>query len=232
MTTTLSTANLRKTARLTGVLYFIFALLGTYTFFYVQPRVFTNGDAVATAQNMLAHESLLRVGTACGIITNFMFVVIVLLFYKIFCQVNAFLAKLMVGFVLVALPVALLGDVLELTALSIFKGNVLKTVQLDEHAQFPAMAFLKIRSISGQLLTFFWGIWLFPLGWLAYRSGFIPRIFGVLLLINGVGYLVQCFTFILFPESLQAVIKMIFPIYFTGEIPFIFWLLIKGVRGV
>lgn len=232
MTTTLSIANLRNTARLIGVLYFIFALLGVYTFFYIQPRVFVNGDAIATAQNMLAQESLLRVGTACGVITNCMFVVIALLFYKIFWHVDAFLAKLMVGFVLVALPVVLLGDALELTALSIFKGKVLKTVPLDEPVQLLAMAFLKIRNISGQLLTFFWGIWLFPLGLLVYRSGFIPRIFGVLLLINGLGYLVQCFTFILFPQSLQTVSKIIFPTYFIGEIPLIFWLIIKGVRGV
>ena len=64
-----------------------------------------------------------------------------------------------------------------------------------------------------------------------YKSGYIPKVFGILLVVNGLGYVAQCFTFILFPEHLKAVAEIIFPSYFAGEVPFIFWLMIKGVRG-
>lgn len=229
MKTTLSIADLRKTARLTGALYFILAVLGIFSFMYAGPLLYVSGDATATAHKMLANESLLRMDIAIGAISNVMFIVIALLLYQMLGHINEFQAKLMVYLVLVSVPVAFSGHALELTALEMFKGKLLPTFQLDQ-AHSLAMSFLKIARISGQLLTVYWGLWLIPLGLLVFRSGFIPKIFGVLLLINGLGYLVQCFTFILLPGSLQPLMKFIFPIYFAGEIPFIFWLLIKGVR--
>ncbi len=229
MKTTLSIADLRKTARLTGALYFILAVLGIFSFLYAGPLLYVSGDATATAHKMLANESLLRIDIAIGAISNVMFIVIALLLYQMLGHINEYQAKLMVYLVLVSVPVAFSGHALELTALEMFKGKLLSTFQLDQ-AHSLAMSFLKIARISGQLLTVYWGLWLMPLGLLVFRSGFIPKIFGVLLLINGLGYLVQCFTFILLPGSLQPLMKFIFPIYFAGEIPFIFWLLIKGVR--
>lgn len=229
MKTALSIADLRKTARLTGALYFILAVLGIFSFMYAGPLLYVSGDATATAHKMLANESLLRIDIAIGAISNVMFIVIALLLYQMLGHINEFQAKLMVYLVLVSVPVAFSGHALELTALEMFKGKLLSIFQLDQ-AHSLAMSFLKIARISGQLLTVYWGLWLMPLGLLVFRSGFIPKIFGVLLLINGLGYLVQCFTFILLPGSLQPLMKFIFPIYFAGEIPFIFWLLIKGVR--
>lgn len=230
MKNTLSIATLRKTARWTGALYFMLAVLGIFSFMYAGPRLYASGDATATAQKMLANESLLRADIAIGLISNVLFIVIVSLLYQLLGHINAFQAKLMVYLVLVSVPVAFSGNALELTALEMFKGKLLQPFQLDQ-VQSLALSFLKIARISGQLLTVYWGLWLMPLGLLVYRSGFIPKIFGVLLLINGLGYLVQCFTFILFPGSLQPLMKFIFPIYFAGEIPFIFWLLIKGIRA-
>jgi hypothetical protein len=63
-----------------------------------------------------------------------------------------------------------------------------------------------------------------------YRSGFIPRIFGVLIFINGIAYMILCFTFVLVPEYTSIMFKLSMPFLFLGEIPIIFWLLIKGVK--
>ena len=69
------------------------------------------------------------------------------------------------------------------------------------------------------------------MGWLVYKSGFIPKILGVLLFVNGLGYMISSIKFVLFPEFLPAVSKIVYPTYFIGELPLIFWLMIKGIRS-
>jgi hypothetical protein len=230
MTTFISDSSLRSTARLTGFLYFVFAAIGIYVFAYVQPQIIVRGDAAATGRNMLAKEFLYRTGLLGDAITAVLFVVIVLLFYKLLKHINQHRAQLMVALVVVSVPIAIAADVIEMTALAIFKGDILANTP-REQAQDLAMVFIKISGNCGQMLTLFWGLWLFPLGMLIWASGFIPKIFGVLIIVNGVGYVVNNITFILFPGHLAAVSAVIFPTYFLGELPLIFWLLIKGVRG-
>src|SRR5215813_8018954 len=214
---------LKKTARLAGLLYLLLALAAIYGYFYVSPKIMVSGDIVATARNMVAHESLFRSTIASDVITNVLFVAVVLLLYRLLRQVNESLAKLMVGLVVVAIPVSLLGGALNLTAFAIFKSDP-GSFQSSQ-VQF-AETLMKLRNYSNQMITIFWGLWLLPLGVLVYRSVFIPRVFGILLIINGFGYIVTSLTFILSPGNLATVSKFMFPTYFAGEIPFIFWLLI------
>jgi Domain of unknown function (DUF4386) len=221
--------SLKNIARMTGIIYFILALIATYDFFYVQPNIMVAGDTAATAKNMLANEFLFRTGMAAAVIANTLFVFVVLLLYRLLNQVNNQQARLMAGLVMVGIPVAFFADALKVTALSIFKGELLTSIPLQQK-QDIAMTLIKIGSYSSQMITLYWGLWLLPLGLLIYKSGFIPRILGVLLIINGIGYVISSFTFILFPDQLAIVSKFVFPTYFIGEIPLIFWLMIIGVR--
>lgn len=216
-------------ARLIGLLYFVFAVLGIFSFMYVHPRIFTEGDPVDTAQKMLSRESLFHLSKAAGMLSNILFILIVLLLQKLFHQVNVFQARLMVALVLVGIPVALMGDALDITALEIYQGNLLAGMP-TEQSHTIAMMLLTLGGNAAQLLTVFWGLWLFPLGVLIYQSSLMPRIFGILLWINGLGYVIHGFTFLSFPDQLPLVLKFIFPTYFAGEIPFLLWLLIKGVK--
>ena len=222
--------SLKKTARLTGLLYFLLAVAAIYGYMYISPKIMVAGDIAASGKNMLANEFLYRTSIASDVITNILFVAVVLLLYRLFKQVNEFQARLMAGLVIVAIPVSFIGESLSIVALQIFKGNLLKSFS-TEQAQDLAATLLKIGNYSGQLITFHWGLWLMPLGLLVYRSGFIPRILGILLMINGVGYMISSTTFILFPDSLSFVSKLVYPTYFIGEIPLILWLLIKGVKN-
>jgi hypothetical protein len=179
---------------------------------------------------MMANEFLYRTSFVANAITNILFVAIVLTFYRLLKQINMNQARMMVALVIISLPIAFMTDVLEITALTIVKGGLLTSFQ-TEQAQQVALTLVRISGNSGQMLTLLWGLWLFPLGSLVYRSGFIPKIFGILLFINGTGYVINNVTFLLFPELQPMVVKFIFPTYFIGELPFIFWLLIKGVRS-
>jgi hypothetical protein len=88
----------------------------------------------------------------------------------------------------------------------------------------------RLRGNGIGMVEIFWGMWLFPMGILSYRSGFIPRIVAVLVIITGVAYVVSSLTFILFPAYEDTLDKFIFPFY-SGELSIVFWLLIRGVKN-
>ena len=154
----------------------------------------------------------------------------VLLFYRLFKQVNERKAKFLVALVIVQIPVVFIMDAFNITSLMLFKGEILKTFELGQR-QDLAMLFLKINDYVTIVLEMFWGLWLFPFGQLVYKSGFIPRILGVFLILNGIAYIIHCFTHILLPNYQALVFRIATPIWTLGEISIMLWLLIKGVKN-
>ncbi len=148
--------------------------------------------------------------------------------YRLFKHVNERQAKLLVILVMVQIPVVFFMEAFSITSLLLFKGEILKTFNPDQR-QDLAMLFLKINEYVTVILEMFWGLWLFPFGQLVYRSGFIPRIFGVFLILNGVAYIIHCFTHILLPTYQALVFQIATPIWTLGEVSIMLWLLIKGV---
>jgi hypothetical protein len=221
---------IKRTAKLGGLMYFLLALGAIYSYMYVSPKIMVAGDIAATSRKTLDNEFLFRTSIAADIITNILFVILIVFLYRLFRQVNEILSACMAGLAFVAIPVSFIGESLRLTALEIFKGNLLRSFS-TEQAQDMSATLLNIGNYTGQLVTFHWGLWLIPMAWLVYKSGFIPKILGILLFVNGLGYMISSTTFILFPESLPAVSKIVYPTYFIGELPLIFWLMIKGIRA-
>lgn len=221
---------LKKTARLAGLLYLIWVITAIYGLMYVPSQTIVRGDAVATANKMLANEFIFRTGIINGIIGSTIFVLIGLTLYRLFKNVNEHLAKLLVALVIVQIPVVFVMQALNLASLMIFKGKILTTFELGQR-QDLAMLFLKINDYATISLEMFWGLWLFPFGQLVYRSGFIPRILGVFLILNGIAYIIHCFTHLLLPDYQALVFKIATPIWTLGEISIMLWLLIKGVRN-
>ena len=221
---------LKKTARLAGLLYLIWVITGIYGIFFISQKIIVQGDAVATAQNMLSNEFLFRIGMINDIISNIIWVFIALVLYRLFKQVNERQAKLMVALVLVQIPVVFFMEALNITSLMIFKGEILKTFELIQR-QDLAMLFLKINDYGMFVLETFWGLWLLPFGLLVYKSGFIPRILGLFLILNGIAYIAHSFTILLFPDYRTLVGEFSMPFWILGEISITLWLLIKGVKN-
>lgn len=224
-----SIITLRKKARLAGWLYLISAATGIFGFMYVSPKIMVHDDMAATAKNMIAHESLFRLRILTDTASNILFIVVLFLLYQLLKHVAGLPAKLMVVFMFVAMPAFFIDEALHLAVLQIFKGNLLTSLNSGQ-AQGIAQTLLEINNYALQLSVFNWGLWLMPLGWLVYKSGFIPKIFGILLLINGVGYMARNITFIILPGYAETIAQFLYPTFFLGEIPFIFWLIIKGVK--
>src|SRR2546423_953935 len=164
-----NSTSLKNTARLAGLLYFIFALTAIYGSIYVPSKIMVPGDTAATANSILANEFLFRTALASNFIGLVLFLFLVLILFRLFNKVNVQHARYMVGLVLVGIPVAFLTEVLKIAALKIFKGEILRSFAPDQMHDL-AMVFLKFGSNGAQMVTIFWGLWLIPLGLLVYKS--------------------------------------------------------------
>ncbi|NOU47288.1 MAG: DUF4386 domain-containing protein [Bacteroidales bacterium] len=224
------TNSLKKTARLAGLLYLLLIITGVYSIIFLSSRFIVQGDAVATAKNILANEFLFRTGFINDLISNTIFVLLVLVLYRLFKQVNERLAKLMVALVVVQIPAVFIMEAFNITTLMLFKGELLKTFELSQRQEM-AMLFLKINDFGLVALEVFWGLWLIPFGQLVFRSGFIPRVFGTLLIIAGIAYIVDGFVSLLFPDFSAFVNRPTLLLVAIGELSITLWLLIKGAKN-
>lgn len=226
----MNSSSLKNTARLAGLLYLFLVITGVYCVMYVPSQITGLGDAVTTAKNILSNEFLFRTGIIGDIISNTIFLFLVLVLYRLFKQVNEHRAKLMVALVIVQIPAVFFMEAFNITSLMILKGEILKTFELNQR-QDLAILLLKINDYGTLILKMFWGLWLIPFGQLVYKSGFIPRILGILLIIAGIAYMIDSFISLLFPSYHAFVNQPILLFVAIGEISIMLWLLIKGVKN-
>ena len=220
----------QKQARAAGRLYLLLALTAPVGLMYVPGKLIVAGNATATADNLRASEWLLRLGIASELIHQVIVIFLVLALYRLFKPVDEALARQVVVLgALVSVPIVFVNVLNDVAALILVSGADFLSV--FDKPQLDALAYLFLR-LHGQgivVASIFWGLWLFPFGMLVIRSRFIPRVFGVLQLIAGVGYVASSFITLVLPRYAELAQKIAMPLVF-GELPIIFWLLIRGAR--
>lgn len=221
--------SLKKDARIAGLMYLLVIITGVYGIMFVSSQINVKGEAAAVANNILSHEFLYRTGVINDFISNIFFVFLVLALYRLLKQVNEHRAKLMVVLVIVQIPAVFIMEAFNITSLMIFKGQIFQNLKLSSR-QDMAMLFLNINEYGMMALELFWGLWLIPLAQLVYKSGFIPRIFAILLMINGIAYMFDSIVFMLLPNIHAFTNQYLLIFVIPGEISIMLWLLIKGVK--
>jgi len=201
-------------------------LLGLPGLIVIPGRLIVVGDATATADHIRAATTWFRIGLASELIYPVVFVFLALALYRLFETVSKPLAMQLVAMVLLSVPLVCFGVVSEMAALVLVSGpSFLSTFtrpQLDSLAYF----FLRMRGMGLGVVEIFWGLWLIPFGLLVLRSRFLPRIFGVLLLIAAPGYLLRAASSLFSAPSLDSIASVLT----LGELPIIFALLFLGSR--
>jgi hypothetical protein len=218
-----------KTARVAGVLYFLMVFAGLFSLMYVPGKLIVRANATETANNILAHQALVRTDLAVGLISSVLFLLVALALYQLLKDVNRRYASLMVILVFIQLPQAFVTQLLQLGALELVRGADFLSAIDKPQRDTLAMLCLHLNGKSAVLSEFFWGLWLFPLGMLVFRSGFLPRFLGVWLIINGVAYVAMSLTGLFLPQCADAVYKIAIPAL-LGELVLTLWLLIMGAR--
>jgi Domain of unknown function (DUF4386) len=221
--------SIKKQARVAGLIYFLASLPAPLGLVYVPNKLIVLNDATATANNIRASESLLRLGIASELWQATMFIFVVLAPYRLFKAVNEAHALAMMIPMLVSIPIFLLSVVNEIGALLLVSGADFLSV--FNPGQLSSLAYLFMRLHSRTILVAYivGSFWFFPFGILVIRSGFIPRILGYLLFLAPFGYLPSSLAFLLLP-SYGPVIETFTSMLPVCEVPIILWLLIWGAK--
>ncbi len=222
-------ASIKNPGRFAGLLYVLTSIPGFFALIYVPSKLIVHGNATATAHNILASETLFRLGIAAELICQAGFVFVILALYQLLKGVNQRYALLMLTLALVGIPIAFLNEVNAIAALVLVRGaDFLSLFDKPQRDAF-AMLFLNLHNEGLGVAEIFWGLWLFPLGLLVYRSRFLPRFLGVWLAIDGFAYVIMSFTSVLLPQYYGKVFMISQPALF-GEVAFMLWLLIRGAN--
>lgn len=189
---------------------------------YVASRLIVRGDAAATSSNIVASETLFRLGLLGSLVMMLAFIVYALLLYRLLQPVNRSHAVLMLALALVSVPIYMLSQVNLFAALPLASAGLHEQVSL----------FLELHRLGNLIAAIFFGLWLIPLGLLVLRSGFLPRFLGILLLVGSPGYVIVFVQAFLFPGYQRTLWSNPFlVITHVAEGALMLWLLIRGVNA-
>lgn len=215
-------------ARSAGLTYLILVITGIFYLLYAPKQFVEWSDAAVTANNILNDVFLYRLWVFVGIISNLAFLILPFVLFKLFEGVNRMAAVLMVVLSVASIPFSLSYTVNLLDILTLLGENQYSEVLGVERSHTQAMLALESYFNGMSMVQVFWGLWLFPFGYLAFKSNYVPKVFGIALMIGCFSYLVKFSRSILFPEvDLPGFVG--YPSAF-GEIGICLWLLIMGVK--
>jgi len=222
-------SSLNKTARMAGFLYLMYIIITIPADALARSPLIVFGDAATTARNIMASEWQFRIGIVGDLVSAVFFLLAAWALYALFKSVNKDLALLFLLLNLGGVAVYSINLLNQFAAVLLLSGtDYLKVFQVDQ-LQALAMFFLNLHKNGYWIAQIFFGAWLFPLGYLVYKSGFLPKILGIVMMIHFVGWTLTSLQFFLFP-GFTAITYVTYPLGFISEFGLTLWLLIMGAK--
>jgi Domain of unknown function (DUF4386) len=221
----------RNTARLAGLLWLLAAATTGFSLVYVRPKLTVAGDAAATVNNIIAFESLFRAAIASSILSQILFLFFGLTIFRLFKGVHKTLAMVFLASLLVGVSVGVVNSLNNIGALVVVTNpDYLKAFQ-PAQINVLAMTFLRLNNSGIGLVELFTALYMFSFGLLIIRSGYLPRVIGILLIVGACAFPINTFTKILIPQFYPLLImRVTMFLNAFGAPATILWLLIKGIN--
>jgi hypothetical protein len=217
----------RLTARLAGVFQLAEALAFTFGYLIILGRMLTvSGDAAGTAANILGQERLFWLGFVLTILAVVFHIAWALLMYELLKPVNRSLARFSAFIMLIGCAIQALMCVFYLAPLPLLHGGSALAALTPGQLQALAYMFLKLNTYAFDVYLVFFGLWCILTGYLIFKSTFLPRVIGVLLMISGLGWVIH-----LLPPIATRLFPLIAGASALGEIPLEFWLIVMAVNA-
>lgn len=220
-----------RLARVAGLLYLIVAVFAAFSFNYVIARVYVPGDAAATAQSILANAGLVRVGVVADLIYAVAWIFTAMALHLLLRHVNESWARAMVILVAVGAAIACLNAIFPVVALLVAADGSYATAFGATGSNAIVLLLLDVYHYGTLSAAVFMGLWLVPLGLLAYKSGMFPKALGVLLVVGGVLYPMGVLAVYVSPAFGETVKTFIRNVPTVAEVWMLGYLLVKGVRA-
>lgn len=226
--------SINKTAKTAGLLYLVYIVFSIFADTFGRSMIVL-GDASTTATNIVASATQFRIGFVADLVSAVLFALTAWALYALLKPVNKNLALLFLVLNLVGVAVWCFSDLFLITSQFVLSGgDYLKVFQANQ-LESLSMLFLYIHKIGfSGIAQLFFGAWLFPLGYLVFKSGFLPKWLGIILMIHCVVWIMSTLQFFLFPQFIGSafvgITYLSYPIGFISEFGLSLWLLIKGAK--
>lgn len=222
--------SVNKTARMAGFLYLIYIVVHAFANVIGRSKLIVFGDAATTAKNIAASAWQFRIGVVGDLVAAVLFLLAAWALYVLLKPVNKNIALLFLLLNLGGVAMQCFSDLFLFAGqLLLSDADYLKAFQAD---QLPALAMLSLYLYKNgfMIAQLFYGAWLFPLGYLVFKSGFLPRILGMVLMLHCAFWLMTTLQFFLLP-GFEAITYISWPLGFIAEFGLTLWLLIMGAKG-
>ncbi|HEY8802430.1 MAG TPA: DUF4386 domain-containing protein [Candidatus Dormibacteraeota bacterium] len=217
-------------ARIAGFLYLLVGVFGGFAEGYVEPKMYVAGNAAATAGNVIANAGLVRLGVVADLLDGTFFILLALTLYILLKQVHKSVARAMLVLVILATGITCLSALFEFEGLRVATGAVDLSAFGVVGANAMVLLLLDAQHYGLLIAQIFFGLWLAPLGYLAYRSGWFPKTLGVVLVAASASYLVDLLAAFLFPDFGKAIHGFATILPAVAEPSMVLYLLVVGVK--
>jgi hypothetical protein len=220
----------KRLARIAGFLYLLVGIVGGFAEGYVEPKMYVAGNAAATAGNVVANSGLVRMGVVADLLDGTVFVFLALTLYILLKHVHKSVARAMLVLVALATAITCLVAVFEFEGLRVATDASYAAALGTAGSNALVMLLLDMQHYGLLIAQIFFGLWLVPLGYLAYKSGMFPKALGVLLVVGAAGYLVDMLALFLVPGFGEKISAFVVIPSAVAELWMLGYLVVKGVR--
>jgi hypothetical protein len=221
----------KRLARIAGLLYLINAIVAGFAYGFVASRTYVPGDASTTVGNVLANPGLVRLGVVADLFQATEWIFLAMALYLLLQHVNGNAARAMVVLVAIGAAIVCLNDVFEFAAVRVATDGSYAAAFGAAGSSALVLVLLDIQHYGFLIAQIFFGLWLLPLGYLAYRSGIFPKALGVALIVAGGCYLADMLVLFLVPDFGKQINEILVIPPTIGEMWMALYLLVKGVRS-
>ncbi len=219
-----------RLARIAGVFYLLVGIFGGFAEGFVDPKMYVASDAAATTANVVANSVLVRMGVVAHLVDGAFFALTALTLYVLLKHAGKVVARAMLVFVVIAVGMISLNAVFQFEGLQVATDGSYVTAFGAAGANAIVLLLLDIQHYGTLAAQVFFGLWLAPLGYLAYKSGLFPRALGVILVVATASYLVDLLTAFSFPELAKQIHPFLIIAPAIAEVWMVVYLLVWGVR--
>jgi hypothetical protein len=220
----------KKTAKIAGVLYLLVGIFGGFSEGFVDPKMYVAGNAAATAGNVVANLELVRMGVVAHLLDATFFVFLAMTLYTLLQHVNKSVARAMLILVALATGIICLNAVFQFEGLRVATDSSYTAAFGIAGSNALVLLLLDTQHYGTLIAQVFFGLWLVPLGYLAYKSGLFHRWLGIVLVVGGICYLLDLLAAFLVPDIAQKIHAIVIIPSAIAEISMVFYLLIIGVK--
>ncbi len=220
----------KKLGRIAGVLYLLVGIFGGFSEGFVDPKVYVAGNAADTARNVVTNSELVRLGVVAHLLDGTFFVFLAMTLYVLLQHINRSVARAMLILVALATGIICLNAVFQFEGLRVANDGAYSGAFGVEGSNALVLLLLDIQHYGTLIAQVFFGLWLIPLGYLAYKSVLFPKWLGFLLIVGGACYLVDLLAAFLLPRFEQTIHTVVLIPSAISEISMVVYLLAVGVK--